>query len=299
MILNYNDVKDKPDTLRAMTSLNRDEFEELCKVFGEVWDEKTGQTEKDPSQGGRRPILQSHEDRLFFILFYLKTYPLQEVLAHLFGMSQGQANFLVYQLSEILRETLQQTGYLPARIPEEMIQNLADEGPQDLGIDGTERRIERPKDSVRQRQFYSGKTKTHTLKSVLVGGLEDRQIKYLSDTHEGKKHDKKVCDEEQIVVPAGSDLYQDTGFQGYQVPEVMIHQPKKKPRGGELTASEKIQNCLISSVRVVIEHIIAGVKRCRIVKDVFRNTKDDYDDQVMELVCGLHNFRSDHRVTCY
>jgi DDE superfamily endonuclease/Helix-turn-helix of DDE superfamily endonuclease len=299
MILNYNDVKEKPDTLRAMTSLNRDEFEELCQVFGEIWDEKTEQTEKDPSKGGRRPILQSPEDRLFFILFYLKTYPLQEVLAHLFGMSQGQANFLIYQLSKSLRETLQRTGHLPARIPEEMIQRLAAEGPQDLGIDGTERRIVRPKDPVRQRQFYSGKTKAHTLKSVIVGGLEDRQIKYLSDTHEGKKHDKKVGDEEQIVVPAGSDLYQDTGFQGYQVPEVTIHQPKKKPRGGELTRADKIQNRLISSVRVVIEHIIAGVKRCRIVKDVFRNTKDDYDDQVMELACGLHNFRSDHRLVCY
>ncbi|MBK8752830.1 MAG: transposase family protein [Candidatus Competibacteraceae bacterium] len=32
---------------------------------------------------------------------YLKTYPLQEVLAHLFGMSQGQAHFLIYQLSRI------------------------------------------------------------------------------------------------------------------------------------------------------------------------------------------------------
>jgi Helix-turn-helix of DDE superfamily endonuclease len=159
MILNYGDIKEKPDTLRAMTSLNRDEFEELCKVFGEVWGEKTGQVEKDPSKGGRKPILKSPEDRLFFILFYLKTYPLQEVLAHLFSMSQGQANFLIYQLSERLRETLKRTDSLPARIPEEMIQRLADEGPQDLGIDGTERRIERPNDPVRQQKFYSGKKK--------------------------------------------------------------------------------------------------------------------------------------------
>ena len=299
MILNYNDVKEKPDILRAMTSLNRDEFEILCKIFGEVWDEKTGQVEKAPSKGGRNPILKSSDDRLFFILFYLKTYPLQEVLAHLFGMSQGQANFLIYQFSEMLRETLKRTGHLPARIPEEMIQRLADEGPQDFGMDGTERRIERPKDPVRQQQCYSGNQKAHRLKSVVVGGLEDRQIKYLSDTYEGKKHDKKVCDEEKIVVPAGSNLYQDTGFQGYQIPEVTIHQPKKKPRGGELTRADKIQNCLISGIRVVIEHIIAGVKRCRIVKDVFRNTKDDYDDQVMELACGLHNFRSDNRLVCY
>jgi len=134
---------------------------------------------------------------------------------------------------------------------------------------------------------------------VIVSGLEDRQIKYLSDTHEGKKHDKKVCDEAKIVVPRGSDLDQDTGFQGYQVPEVNIHQPKKQPRGGELTKVDKIKNRLISQVRVVVEHIIAGVKRCRSVKDVFRNTQDDYDDQVMELACGLHNFRSDYRLLCY
>jgi hypothetical protein len=134
---------------------------------------------------------------------------------------------------------------------------------------------------------------------VIVGGLEDRQIKYLSDTHEGKKHDKKVCDEEKIVVPAGSDLYLDTGFQGYQAPEVTVHRPKKKPRGGALTKADKLQNRLISQVRVVVEHLLAGVKRCRIVKDIYRNTKGDYDDQVMELACGLHNFRSDHRLICY
>ena len=37
------------------------------------------------------------------------------------------------------------------------------------------------------------------------------------------------------------------------------------------------------------------IKRCRIVKDLFRNTKDEYDDLVMELACALHNFRVDCR----
>jgi len=40
-----------------------------------------------------------------------------------------------------------------------------------------------------------------------------------------------------------------------------------------------------------LEHILAGIKRCRIVKDIFRNTKEKYDDLVMEIACGLHNFR--------
>ena len=68
------------------------------------------------------------------------------MLAHLFGMSQGQAHFLIYQLSRILRETLKQMDHLPARICEEMAWTLAEEEPQDLAIDGTEREIERPKD---------------------------------------------------------------------------------------------------------------------------------------------------------
>ena len=118
-----------------MTSLNRDEFELLCLSFSQAWEEETQSCQRDPSKGGRKPILTKHEDRLLFILFYLKTYPLQEVLAHLFGMSQGQAHFLIYQLSQILRETLKRMDHLPARISEEMVRKLAEEEPQDFAIE--------------------------------------------------------------------------------------------------------------------------------------------------------------------
>ena len=50
-------------------------------------------------------------------------------------------------------------------------------------------------------------------------------------------------------------------------------------------------NHLISSGRVVVENVIAGVKRCRIVKDVLRLTTAGISDLVMEIACGLHNFR--------
>jgi len=137
------------------------------------------------------------------------------------------------------------------------------------------------------------------VKNNLVAGLVDRTIKYLSDTHEGKKHDKKICDEDGIRTPEGSSGYRDTGFQGHEMAGVVIYQPKKKPRGGELSAEDKAHNRLISRVRIVIEHVIAGVKRCRIVKDVFRNTKEGYADVAMELACGLHNFRTDCRLLEY
>lgn len=134
------------------------------------------------------------------------------------------------------------------------------------------------------------------MKNVIVCGLLDQQVKYLSPTCEGKKHDKKIADEEQIKVPAGRDFYQDTGFQGFTLSGVNTHQPKKKPKGENLTPGDTIINRIISRTRVGVEHVIAGIKRLHIVKAVFRNVQDDREDDVMLLACGLHNFRMSHRL---
>ena len=44
-------------------------------------------------------------------------------------------------------------------------------------------------------------------------------------------------------------------------------------------------------MRIVVENVISGVKRCRIVKDELRLTKEHISDAVMEIACGLHNLR--------
>jgi DDE superfamily endonuclease len=109
---------------------------------------------------------------------------------------------------------------------------------------------------------------------------------------EGKKHDKKIADEEQIKYPEDTVLQQDTGFQGYAPEGVMIKQPKKKPRGGELTAEEKEANREFSRVRVVIEHLISGAKRLRIIKEEMRLKVANISDDLMEIACGIHNLRN-------
>lgn len=54
-------------------------------------------------------------------------------------------------------------------------------------------------------------------------------------------------------------------------------------------------NRIFSSARVVVEHTISGVKRCRIVKDVLRLSKEGISDCVMEVACGLDNLRVSFR----
>jgi len=121
------------------------------------------------------------------------------------------------------------------------------------------------------------------------------QICFLSATYEGKANDKILAELEGYRLPPGSYLYQDMGFQGFVLADVTMIQPKKKPRGGELTPTEKATNRRISSIRIRIEHAIGGVKRYRIVKDKIRLLKDGIRDTVMETCCGLHNFRLQYR----
>ena len=54
---------------------------------------------------------------------------------------------------------------------------------------------------------------------------------------------------------------------------------------------DRFLNHLLSSARVVVENVLAGVKRCRIVQDVLRLTPEGSSDLVMEIACGLHNLR--------
>jgi hypothetical protein len=147
-----------------------------------------------------------------------------------------------------------------------------------------------PSDKVDRELYYSGKKKRHTLKNVLpVDSFGS--IHFLSDTYEGRVHDKCIADEARYTLPTGSILYQDTGFQGFSLPGVQIMQPKKKPRNGTLTPQEKEENRRISSVRVRIEHVIGDIKRYRIIHDIIRFSCSEFRDMVMEPWCGLHNFR--------
>lgn len=117
----------------------------------------------------------------------------------------------------------------------------------------------------------------------------------MSKTYPGKRHDKRICDEEGYSFPRFAELSQDTGFQGYKPEDVIIYQPTKKPRGRELEIEERFVNSVISSLRIIVENIICGVKRSRILKDTFRNHIKGFDDTVMEIACGLHNLRVRYR----
>ena len=129
--------------------------------------------------------------------------------------------------------------------------------------DGTERRIVRPQDPAEQKESYSGKKRDHTIKNVLLVNTP-LTILFLSATHGGRTHDKRIAEATPYPLPAWSRLLQDLGFLAFTLPQVDILMPKKKPRGEELTREQQRANQALNQRRRRIEQVHSSVKRCRI-----------------------------------
>jgi hypothetical protein len=97
------------------------------------------------------------EDKLLFIWYYVKAYPLQEIIAFALGRRQSTAHAWIPLLSAVLKKALADEGYLPERSPPAFATGLTPVPPTVYGRDGTERRRQRPRDPVQQVDYARGK----------------------------------------------------------------------------------------------------------------------------------------------
>ncbi len=294
----YDKIRHRHSQVLAATGLTPVEFDALLVTFKYHWDDYyshftlEGKVRQRISYNRKTSVLPLIQDKMFFILVYLKTNPLQELHAIQFEMTQPQANRWIHLLSEILRRTLKTLDELPDRNSKRLMHIL--QGCEEVLLD-------EPSDLFNALWMKTGSLhvivvkKTHSIKNNLLC-TNNLRIVWLSSTYEGHVHDKKICDEEPLLLPRGIRLWQDTGFIGHRPDGVEICMPRKKPKGKELTAVEKQENKRISGIRIKVEHAIGGMKKCRIVKERFRCHKFGFEDMVILIACGLHNFRISHKI---
>lgn len=279
--------------LRALTGLNRKAFEALLVAFNPLY-EQSRQTQ--PRQravgGGRKARLLGTQEKLFFILFYFKCYPTFDLAGIIFDMHRSQAHDWMHRLQPILEATLGQKMVLPER-KLDSIEAFLERFPsvKRVMMDGTERPIQRPQDPEAQKANYSGKKKRHTRKH-LAAVDERKRVLVLTKAREGKLHDKRLHDEDEIAgaIPDEIPIEVDLGFLGLHKEYDNIHLPHRKPKGAELSTTEKEENRALSQSRVVCENAFAGVKRYNAVSAIYRNRKVGFDDHLMLTAAGLWNF---------
>lgn len=161
MKMQYLSFNHKKHRLKSLTGFSQSDFESLARVFGWEWDDYIrhytfeGKPRQRQSKPRRNSVLNTTEDKLFFLLYYLKLNPLQETLAATFGLSQPQANNWLELLRGLLTAALKKEAVLPERETARLHRVL--EGEDKVMIDVTERSVGRSIDDETQKEYYSGK----------------------------------------------------------------------------------------------------------------------------------------------
>lgn len=243
--------------------------------------------------GGRKGDLPTDEDKLLYILMYERLYPTFDALSVLTGHQRSKCCGSVKFLLPVLEMTLGRKLVLPKRHCGNSLAKIFQQHPEikDLFVDGTERRVQKPKNLKRRNKLYSGKKKATTRKTIIVSD-EKKYIHYMSKTKSGRRHDKRLADKERIFedIPPDIGVWTDTGFQGVQKQRDNVVMPAKATKNNPLTYAQKEENKLISSIRVVSEHAIGGFKRFKAASDIYRNKRKNMDDLMTEVAIGLWNF---------
>src|SRR5882762_55715 len=113
----FTEIQSNRRKLLALTGLTLPEFQQLLIAFARCYERLylpdqtlAGRPRQRFAGGGRKGVLHAPEQKLLFLLVYLKTYPLQTLLGELFALSQGRVNYWIHRLLPILHEALDAIG---------------------------------------------------------------------------------------------------------------------------------------------------------------------------------------------
>ena len=127
----FTEQQARPMEFLDFTSVTLDEFQQLVPPFEAAFQARMAAWRMDgkPRTARRFTVykncpLPTPEERLFFLLTYLKTYTLQVVHGRLFGMVQGKANQWIHVLLPALLAALRALGDAPTRSLTALAQRL-------------------------------------------------------------------------------------------------------------------------------------------------------------------------------
>lgn len=262
-------------TFRRRIGVRRRTFRQLYQRVRAHMKEE--QQQNPLSRRGKKSTALTPMEKLLLTFISLRQYPTFEQLGAMFGVSESYANKVYHHYLNILIQV--------ARLPGKKA--LFEQDIKAILVDVTEQPMERP--VKKQRQWYSGKKKRHTIKAQLLVCLKTLQI-LLVVCDKGRTHDFTVLKRCKLKILKAIKKYGDSGYQG--IPKLYANSktPHKKPRDGELTKDERRENRELARLRIPIEHVNRRCKIFRIVKDTYRGKHKHYH-KTWTVIAALVNLR--------
>lgn len=286
-MLSYDALSLRPAAFRSLTGMAPADFDALLADFVAAQAErrrvatttKRG-TPRRRACGAGHPLALDDRHRLLLALAWLRLYPTYEVLGLLFGLDRGNA----HRNAEDVLATLAALETFPFERPPADRKRLGsvaavmDAFPQvRLVIDAKQQRVERPRGEARQRPFYSGKKRCHTLKTQ-VAVLPDGRLGAVSESVPGGAgHDLTPLRRsgllDRLDPEADEGAMLDKGYVGAGdgYPDLPLFLPHRAWRGRPLTEEQKADNRLVARYRIVVEHTLAQMARYQALRQLWRS----------------------------
>lgn len=262
-------------------------------------------TKRQRAVGAGRKHKYDLRDRLLMTLFWLKAYTTYEILGFFYDLDKTN---IEDNLKLILETLVSMTSFNFERPKAERkklhsVAEVMDAFPEvRLVIDAKEQPVERPKNKKdkdgnvqdRQKPYYSGKKKTHTLKNqaaVSPTGL----IEHASESVPGgATHDLNLLRQTDLLseLGEGEAAMMDKGYDGIvaDYPDKKLYLPFKARRNHPLTEEQKAYNRFLAKYRIVVEHTMAQLNKFQVLAQRFRHQLTKHS-AIFRIVCGLVNRR--------
>ena len=256
---------------------------------------------KDPKQGEKEcrrtghPYFADFPTLLLLLLLYTRTNCVNILIAVLFGIGEQT----VYDLSHKLLPLLQDRFIPETRLRKRKgrintLDGLLQEYPElsEVIADGTDIVTRRPK--RQQKKNYSGKSKRHLRKTVLITNPKDGLILGRSRLRPGAVHDKRALKEDSLYRKLEKDTAllkrADSAWTGEDEADGWKVN-KRATRGHPLTEEEKRSNRKLSKVRIKVEHAIRRTKVFRRIGEITAFRKKGKLSMTLDVAINLANFK--------
>ncbi|WP_227498609.1 IS5 family transposase [Synechococcus sp. PCC 7336] len=270
--MNYESAQRlNPKSFKRRFGVHRPTFKSMVKSLKAQLPETPGR--------GRKPSL-CLEDRVLVALEYWREY---RPYFHI-GTDWGMSESTVCRIVHWLEDSLMGSGLF--RLPGKKRLFRGFGRPEVVVMDVTETLIERP--NRKQRHFYSGKKKQHTLKCQIILDQQTREV-ICTFFGQGRRHDFNLFKASGIHFHPETQSLQDNGYQEIETHHPNSFIPRKKPKGGELSSLEKSYNQELGRERICIEHVNRSLKIFRILRERYRNREQRYGLRC-NLIAAIYNY---------
>jgi hypothetical protein len=297
MIARLANLRKQPAVFRHLTGITVEVFDALAAEVVPAVEAAHRKTLDRPDRqravGGGDDFDLPLIDHVLATIVWLRQYPTQEVLGFLFGVSDSTARRAVERCLPVLEQAGKDTMRMPDpdRGRRKKLPALLKDTPGlAVVIDSFEQRTQRPR--RRQRAYYSGKKKAHTLKTQVAVDEESGRIVDVSDSVPGRWADIKLLKKSRLLrrLPKGVGGIGDLGYVGIGEvhPAGLGASPRRKPRGKERPPEDRKYNRAFSRRRIIVEHGIGRLRRFAAVTHVNRHRRKGHAVRV-RAIAGLVN----------